>query len=142
MKRAASIPNRRGASEGRTELLAARLLVVLLLVDVLALLVLVLLDVALLALADMAVRACARLRAVDPRLAVLELADFAVGELARLHALLDAPLLVDVALNVRLHPLRGRRIGIALRRVIFEPIDVAALLVLRALDALLLGRAQ
>jgi len=54
-----------------------------------------------------------RLGAVDSRLAAFEFADLAVGELAGLHALLDALLLIDVALHVGLHALRGRRVGIA-----------------------------
>src|SRR5882672_7222467 len=141
MQRAASISNRRGGS-GENPSSVPGLLVVLLLVDVLALLVLGLLDALLLVRTHVAVRAGARFGAVGPRLAVLELADFAVRELARLHALLDALLLVDVALHVGLHALRRRRVGIALRGVVLELVDIAALLVLRALDASLFLRAQ
>jgi len=51
-------------------------------------------------------------------------------------------LLVDVALHVGLHALRGGRVGIAFGGVAFKPVDLAAFLVLRALDARLLGRAE
>src|SRR5712664_3482535 len=114
---------------------SARLRVVLFAVDALALPVLCVLDAPLLVRPDLCVGACARLGPVDPRLTALELSSFAVGELPRLDALLDALLLVDVALHVRLHALRGSRVGIASGGVVFEPVDLAAFLVLRALDA-------
>ncbi len=72
----------------------------------------------------------------------LELRGFAVGELPGLDALLDALLLVHVALNVGLHALRGGRVGIAFGGVVLEPVDLAAFLVLRALDARFLGRGE
>src|SRR6266850_922395 len=81
-------------------------------------------------------RASARLTRAWPR------SSFAVGELPRLYALLDALLLIDVALHVGLHALRRRRVGIAFGGVVFEPVDLAAFLVLGALDARFLGRAE
>src|SRR5205814_9386617 len=121
---------------------APRLRVVLLAVDPLALPVLLLLDAPLLARAHVAVGARSRLGAIDTRLAALQPSGFAVGEPAGLDALLDAPLLVDVALNVGLHALRRGRVGIASGGVVLEPVDLAAFLVLRALDARFLGRAE
>src|SRR6266581_7084976 len=121
---------------------SARLRVVLFALDATALLVLRLLDSSLLVRPHAAVGPCARFRAVDTRLTALELRGLAVGELPRLDALLDALLLVHVALNVGLHALRGGRIGIAFGGVVLEPVDLAAFLVLRALDARFLGRAE
>src|SRR5581483_3629029 len=118
------------------------LLVVLLAVDAPALLVLVLLDARLLRGADLAVGGGAGLGARVARLAALEARGLAVGELAGLHALLDAALLVDVALHVRLHALRGGGIRVAFRRVALHAVDVAARAVLLALQARLLGRGQ
>src|SRR5206468_11072671 len=116
--------------------------VVLLAVDALALPVLRLLDAPLLIRSDVPVGSRARLGPVDARLTALELRGLAVGELPGLDALLDALLLVHVALNVGLHPLRRGRVGIAFGGVVFKPVDLAAFLVLRALDARFLRRAE
>src|SRR5437762_19323 len=123
-------------------MLLLRLRVVLLFVDAAALAVLGPLDAALLARTDLAVSARARFRAVDARLAALETRGFAVGEAARLHALLDALLLVDVALYVGLHALRGGRVRIAGLRVVLLAVDVAAHTVLLAREARFLRGTQ
>src|SRR5437773_12070993 len=78
---------------------SARLRVVLLAVNALALPVLGFLDAPLLVRSHAPVGSRARLGPVDPRLTALELRGLAVGELPRLDALLDALLLVHVALN-------------------------------------------
>src|SRR5438874_1261293 len=80
-------------------MLLLRLRVVLLAADLAALAVLVLLDAPLFARSDLAVGAGARFEARVARLAALELGRFARGEAAGLHALLDAVLLVGVALD-------------------------------------------
>src|SRR2546421_4940972 len=120
-------------------MLLLRLRVVLLFVDAAALAVLGLLDAALLARADLAVGAGARFLAVDARFAALEARGFAVGEAARLHALLDALLLIDVALDVGLHALRRGRVRVAGLRIVLLAVDVAAHAVLLARKAHLLG---
>src|SRR5205823_5861873 len=120
-------------------MLLLRLFVVLLAADLVALAVLVLLDAPLLARTDFAVGAGARFEARVACLAALELGRFAGGEAARLHAVLDAVLLVDVALHVGLHALRRGGIRIALLRVVLLAVDVAAHLVLLARKARLLG---
>src|SRR5262245_13715709 len=121
--------------------LLPRLRVVLLAVDAPALGVLRVLDAALLVRADVAVASGAGLLRVVARLAALEVADLAVRERPVLDALLDPLLLVDVPLHVGLHPLRGRRVRVADLRVVLLAVDVAAHLVLRAVDAsALLGR--
>src|SRR5205085_385436 len=79
--------------------LLLRLRVVLLAVDAGALLVLLLLQAALLFLAHLAVCAGVRFGARIARLAGFELRRFARGQAARLQALLDALLLVRVALD-------------------------------------------
>src|SRR2546423_1097433 len=116
-------------------MVSARLRVMLLAVDLAALAVLGALDALLLARSDLAVGARSRLEPVIARLAPLELRRLAIGELARLDALLDALLLGDVALHVRLHALRRCGIGIAGLRVVLLAIDVAAHLVLLAGEA-------
>src|SRR2546428_820399 len=100
-----------------------------------ALAVLALLDAALLTRADFAVGAGTRFQARVARLAALELRRLAGGEAAGLHALLDALLLVDVALDVGLHALRGGRVRVAGLRVVLLAVDVAAHAVLLALKA-------
>src|ERR1044071_725958 len=60
---------------------------------------------------------------------------FAVSRVVRLP---DALLLVDIALHVRLHALRRRRVGIAGLRVVLLAVNVAAHIVLLAREALLL----
>src|SRR5438874_2360282 len=120
-------------------MLLLRLRVVLLFVDAAALAVLGLLDAALLARANLAVGAGARFLAVDARFAALEARGFAVGEAARLHALLDALLLIDVALDVGLHALRRGRVRVAGLRIVLLAVDVAAHAVLLARKARLLG---
>src|SRR3954465_11828745 len=89
---------------------------------------------------DVTVGADARFLLADARLAVLEAAGFAGGEAARLHALLDTALLVDVALHVGLHALRGRGIRVAGLRVMLLAVDVAAHLVLLARESGFFGR--
>src|SRR5438874_12340303 len=123
-------------------MLLLRLRVVLLFVDAAALAVLGLLDAALLARANLAVGAGARFLAVDARFAALEARGFAVGEAARLHALLDALLLIDVALDVGLHALRRGRVRVAGLRVVLLAVDVAAHAVLLARKARLFGRRE
>src|SRR3982750_2894767 len=103
---------------------------------------LVLRGAALLALADMAVGAGAGLEPRVARLAALEAPRFARIEAARLHALLDPALLVDVALDVGLHALRGRGARVAGLRVVLLAVDVAAHAVLLARKARLLGGRQ
>src|SRR5437870_6713687 len=110
--------------------------------DAAAFLVLVLLDAALLALADMPVGAGAGLEPRVARLAALEAPGFARIDAARLHALLDAALLVDVALDVGLHALRGRRVRVAGLRVVLLAVDVAAHAVLLAREARFLRGAE
>src|SRR3982750_4454683 len=110
--------------------------------DAAAFLVLVLLDAALLALADMAGGAGAGLEPRVARLAALEAPGFARIDAARLHALLDAALLVDVALDVGLHALRGRGARVAGLRVVLLAVDVAAHAVLLARKARFLGRRE
>src|SRR2546425_3339860 len=119
-----------------------RLRVVLLAVDAAAFAVLALLDAPLLAGAHVAVGAGARFRTRVARLAALELRRLAGGEAAGLHALLDALLLVDVALNVGLHALRRGRVRVAGLRVVLLAVDVAAHLVLLARKARLLRGAE
>src|SRR5207302_2803231 len=122
-------------------MLLLRLGVVLLAVDAAALAVLGLLDATLLARPDLVVGAGAGFRTVDARFAALKARGFAVGEAARIHALLDAALLVDVALYVGLHALRRGRARIAGLRVVLLAVDVAAHAVLLAREAgLLRGR--
>src|SRR2546421_3109421 len=111
---------------------SALLVVVLLAMDAAALLVLVFLDAPLLLRAHVAVGAGASLRRAVARLAALEARRLAVGEFARAHALLDAPLLVHVALYISLHALRGGGIRIAGLRIVLLAVDVAAHLVLLA----------
>ncbi len=96
----------RSPAIGRKRLLAAHRAVVLLVVDARALMILLALDARLLARADMAVRARVRLAAIDVRLAALQRAGLVVAQLTRADALVDARLLVDVALHVGLHALR------------------------------------
>src|SRR5919205_2884335 len=90
-----------------------RLRVVLLAVDAAALAVLRLLDAPLLARTDVIVGSGARFLALDARFAALKLRGLAVGEAAGAHALLDALLLIDVALDVDLHALRRSRVRVA-----------------------------
>src|SRR5438128_5426996 len=89
-----------------------RLRVVLLAVDAAAFAVLALLDAPLLAGAHVAVGAGARFRARVARLAALELRRLAGGGTAGLHALLEALLLVDLALNVGPLAFRGARVRV------------------------------
>src|SRR5436309_938813 len=91
---------------------------------------------------DLPVCAGARLRCIVACLAALEPGRFPVCQLARRHALLDAPLLVDVALHVGLHALRRGRVRIAGLRVVLLAVDIAADLVLLAREAGLLRRAE
>src|SRR5258708_12627310 len=120
-------------------MLLLRLRVVLLAVDLAALAVLVSLNAPLLGSADLAVGAGAGFEPRVARLAALEPGRFAGGEAARLHALLDAALLVGVALHVGLHALRRRRVRVAFLRVVLLAVDVAAHFVLLARKAPLLG---
>src|SRR5438128_8641665 len=108
-------------------MLLLRLRVVLLAVDAAAFAVLALLDAPLLAGAHVAVGAGARFEPRVARLAALELGRLAGGEAAGLHALLDALLLVDVALDVGLPALRGGRIRIVGLRVVLLGVAVTAL---------------
>jgi hypothetical protein len=96
----------------------------------------------LLAGADVAVARRGSFLAVDVRLAGLERAHLAVRQRAAVAALLDALLLIQIALDVGLHALGRLRIGIAVGRVVTIAIDVAARLVLHLVDARLLGRRQ
>jgi len=84
---------------------SALAVVMLLAVDPAALVILRRLYMLLFAAAEVTVGAGARFLAVHVRLAFLEIPDLAIGQLARLNALLDALLLIDVALHVRLHAL-------------------------------------
>src|SRR4051812_46212344 len=91
---------------------------------------------------DVPVGAGVRFLLADARLAVLEAAGFAGGEAARLHALLDTGLLLDVALHIGLHALRGRGVRVAGLRVVLLAVDVAAHLVLLARKARLFLRGK
>src|SRR5262245_66191753 len=115
-----------------------RLAVVLLAVDAPALVVLRALDAVLLARAHVPIGAGAPFHARVARLAALELRGLAGGQAPRLQALLDALLLVDVALHVRLHALRRGGVRIAGLRVVLLAVDVAADLVLLTREARLL----
>src|SRR2546423_1320229 len=119
-----------------------RLRVVLLAVDAAALAVLGLLDAPLLASVDFSVGAGTRFLALDARFAALEARCFTRGEAARLYALLDPLLLVDIALDIGLHALRGGGARIAGLRVVLLAIDVAAHAVLLARKARLLRRTE
>src|SRR2546421_373233 len=145
--RSPASPRRPGCRAARSAALrpcyrSALLGVVLLALEAAALLVLVFLDAPLLLRAHLAVGARASLHRAVVRLAALEARRFAVGELARAHALLDAPLLVHVALHVGLHALRRGRIGIAGLRIVLLAVDVAAHLVLLARKAGFFRRRQ
>src|SRR5258708_11342731 len=120
-------------------MLLLRLRVVLLAADLAALAVLVSLDAPLLARVELAVGAGAGFEPRVARLAALEPGRFAGGEAARLHALLDAALLVGVALHVGLHALRRRRARGALLPAVLLAVDVAPHFVLLARKARLLG---
>src|SRR5262245_895509 len=128
------IPGRR-STPGDQALL--RLGVVLLAVDAAALAVLRALDAVLLARAHVPVGAGARFPVRVARLAALELRGLAGGQAPRLQPLLDALLLVDIALHVRLHALRRGGVRVAGLRVVLLAVDVAAHLVLLAGEALL-----
>src|SRR5438105_3777319 len=123
-------------------MLLLRLRVVLLAVDAGALAVLAPLNAPLLFRAHLAVGAGARFGAIDARFAALEFGCLARGEAAGLHALLNALLLVDVALDVGLHALRGRRVRAAGLRVVLLAVDVAAHAVLLARKARFLRGAE
>src|SRR4051812_46035891 len=118
------------------------LAVVLLAVDTAAFAVLGLLHARLLVRSNFAVGPGARFLLADMRFAALEATCFARGQAAALHALLDAALLVDIALHVGLHALRGGRVRVTRLRVMLLAIDVAAHRVLLTLEARLLRRAQ
>src|SRR4051812_43709570 len=105
-------------------MLLLRLRVVLLAVDARALAVLFFLDATLLSRADLAVGPGAGFGTRIARLAGLELRRFTRRERAGLDALLDTLLLVDVALDVGLHALRGGGIRIAGLRVVLLAVDV------------------
>src|SRR5438132_8706774 len=119
-----------------------RLRVVLLAVDASALAVFLLMDAPLLFRADVAVGAGTGFGARVARLAGLELRRLARGERAGLRALLDARLLVDVALDVGLHALRGSGVRVAGLRIVLLAVDVAAHPVLLAREARFLRRAE
>src|SRR5262249_26771919 len=104
-------------------------------VDTLALRIVLGLDVRLLAGADAAVRGGVGFGAVGVGLAVLQRSSFVVGQLAGTHTLVDALLLLDVALHVGLHALRRYGVGIAMRCVVLVAVDLPAGLVLLLLDA-------
>src|SRR4051812_30494530 len=122
------------------ELLLLR--VVLLAVDAGALAVFLLLHALLLAGADVAVGPGAGFGMRIARLAGLQPRRLARGERARLRALLDARLLVDVALDIRLHALRGSGARVAGLRVVLLAVDVAAHIVLLARQPRLLCGTQ
>jgi hypothetical protein len=86
----------------------AHLLVVFLVIDACALVMLGPLQALLLKAPDMAIAACVGFHAVGVRLSAFEAAGFALRQRTAVEALLDALLLIDVALHVGLHPLRGR----------------------------------
>lgn len=109
--------------------------VVLVVKDVVALVILRHLDTPLLTRSHMAVGTGARLQSIDPCLAAFKLADFAVGELARSDALFDAVLLVDVALHIGLHALRGSGGRITGHPISLQRGNTPALGVLGVLDA-------
>src|SRR5439155_2180262 len=113
----------RPASRGEALASSLRLRVVLLAADFPALAVLAVLDAALLTRTDFAVGAGARFEPRVARLAALELRRLAGGEAAGLDALLDARLLVGVALDVGLHALRGGRARVASLRVVLLAVD-------------------
>ena len=110
--------------------------------DTLALVVLAALDARLLVGADVAIRSRGSFLAVDVRLAALEASDFLVRQGLVLDALLDALLLIDVALHVGLHALRRCRQRIAVDAVRAGGLDVAAGLVLSHVELRALGRAE
>ena len=110
--------------------------------DPLALVVLAALDARLLVCADVAIPSRGGFLAVDVRLAALEASDFLVRLGLVLDALLDALLLIDVALRVGLHALRRCRQRIAVDAVRVGGLDVAAGLVLSRVELRALGRAE
>ena len=85
-----------------------RLPVVFLMVDACTLMMLGPLQALLLNAPDVAITPCASFHAVGVRLSAFEAASFALRQRAVVEPLLDALLLIDVALHVGLHPLRGR----------------------------------
>jgi hypothetical protein len=99
-------------------LLSAGSVVVFLSVDLLALVILRILNASLLSGADVTIGARSGLLAIDARLASLQVRGFFVGERAGLDALLYAALLIDIALYVGLHPLRGGRIRVTAHSIV------------------------
>src|SRR5579859_5138914 len=95
------------------------------------------LDIFLFAGTDVAVGGGIRFLAIDPGLPALEVCGLAVGQRTALHAILDALLLIRIALHIGLHALRRRGIRITRLRVMLLLIYILAHIVLRALDALL-----
>src|SRR5581483_6364100 len=117
-----------------------RLAVALLLVDALALAGLRACDAALLLRVDAAAGAGLAFRALVAGFALFATARFVRRQRTGLHALLDALVLTHVARDVGFHALVARRIriGVGLRVVLLRG-DVLADLLLRLVDALLLG---
>src|SRR5437868_5824524 len=97
------------------------------------------LDPALLAGADMAIATGMKFPAIHFCLALLEFRHFAIVERAAPDASPDTLLLVDIAPHVSLHAPAGGGIGIAGLRIMLFSVNIAAGLVLHALDAALLG---
>ncbi len=85
--------------------------------------------------ANPAVRAGTSLRAGDLSLTALQSGDFPIAQLAGLNALFNALLLVDIALNIRLHPLRGGGIRIARLSVVFFASNITTDAVLCVVDS-------
>src|SRR5690242_16171908 len=84
------------------------------------------LDVALLFRTHMAIGGGFRFNLGIVRLAAFQLGRFGVGQRAAFHALLDAFLLIDIALHIGLHALRGRGIRVADLGIVFLVADFAA----------------
>src|SRR6185437_12390406 len=76
----------------------------------------------------------ARFHVVHMRFAALQVAHFAIGERTVGDAVVDALLLVDVALHVGLRKVGFQRIGIAGLRIMLLVVDRGAFVVLLALD--------
>ena len=89
------------------------------------------LNISLLAAADLPIGPGACLHLVGARLPLFQATCFAWRQLPGLDALFDALLLVDVALNVTLHALRGSRVRVAALGIVLFSIDVLTDLVLR-----------
>lgn len=76
------------------------------------------LDARLLSGTDVTIGSNSGLFTIDARLAPLKVCSFFIGERAGLDTLLNAVLLIDVALHIRLHALGRGRIRVAAHSVV------------------------